>query len=108
MMRETLNFSINSDISSRISDSGELKRSAASRLTSSVLPTPVEPTKIKLTGLRLDCSPARLRLMAAHTAFTASSCPTMCALSRPARPERRSNSSARMFEAGIFVQSSMI
>ena len=73
MMRETLNFSMNSDISSRISDSGVLNISAARRFTSSVLPTPVEPTKMKLTGLRLACSPARLRLMAAHTASTAAS-----------------------------------
>ena len=43
-MRETLNFSMNSDISRRMRDSGELKRSSASRFTSSVLPTPEEPT----------------------------------------------------------------
>ena len=53
MMRETENFSMNSDMSSRISDSGESNRSAARRFTSSVLPTPVPPTNMKLTGLRL-------------------------------------------------------
>ncbi|EJW94364.1 hypothetical protein EVA_17531 [gut metagenome] len=73
MIRETENFSINSDISSLIKDSGELNISSARRFTSSVLPTPVPPTNIKLTGLRLTLRPTRLRLIAAHTAFTASS-----------------------------------
>ena len=72
-MRDTLNFSINSDISSLISDSGLSKRSAARRFTSSVLPTPVPPTKIKLVGLRFALRPTRERFIAAHTAFTASS-----------------------------------
>ena len=66
-MRETENFSIYSDISSRMSDSGAWKSSSARRLTSSVLPTPVPPTNRKLTGLRLACRPTRLRRMAAQT-----------------------------------------
>ena len=73
MMRETANFSMNSDMSRRIRLSGVLKRSAARRLTSSVLPTPVGPTKIKLTGLRLTLRPTRLLRIAAQTASTASS-----------------------------------
>lgn len=73
MMRETECFSINSDISRRISVSGELKRSSARRLTSSVFPTPVLPAKMKDTGLRFALTPARLRLMARTTASTASS-----------------------------------
>ena len=68
MMRETECFSMNSDMSSLMSDSGASKRSAARRFTSSVLPTPVLPTKMKLTGLRLALSPRRLRFIALHTA----------------------------------------
>ena len=40
-----------------MSASGESKRSCASCLTSSVLPTPVGPTKMKLTGLCLGEMP---------------------------------------------------
>ena len=71
MIRETECFSINSLISSRIRDSGEENRSAARRLTSSVLPTPVEPTKMKETGLCLADMPTLPRRMAAATADTA-------------------------------------
>ena len=106
-MRETENFSMNSDMSSLIRLSGELKRSAARRFTSSVLPTPVPPTKMKLTGLRLAWSPTRLRFMAAQTASMASSWPTMCSRSREPSLESLSNSSSVMELAGIFVQSSM-
>ena len=72
-MRETACFSMNSDMSSRIRDSGVLNRSWASCFTSSVLPTPVEPTKMKDTGLRLGLMPTRPRRMAEETAWTASS-----------------------------------
>ena len=107
MMRETENFSMNSLMSRRMRLSGELKRSAARRFTSSVLPTPVPPTKMKLTGLRLACRPTRLRLMAAQTASMASSWPTMCSLRRSPSLLRRSNSSSVIVLAGILVQSSM-
>ena len=50
MIFETLCFSMYSDISSRMSDSTDSNISLARRLTSSVLPTPVEPTKINETG----------------------------------------------------------
>ena len=89
MIRETAYFSINSDISSRIRDSGTLNRSWASCLTSSVLPTPVEPTKMKDTGLCLGLMPTRPRRMAADTARTASSWPMMWAFSRSSSWERR-------------------
>ena len=82
MMRETECFSINSDMSSRIRLSGALNRSSASCLTSSVLPTPVLPTKMKLTGLCLGLMPTRLRRMAAATAAMASSWPTIFFFSR--------------------------
>ena len=84
-----------------------MKRSAARRFTSSVLPTPVPPTKMKLTGLRLACRPTRLRFMAAQTASMASSWPTMCSRRRSPSFPRRSYSSAVMLLAGILVQSSM-
>ena len=64
---------MNSDISRRIRASGVLNRSTASCFTSSVLPTPVDPTKIKLTGLCLGEIPTRFRRTAADTAATASS-----------------------------------
>ena len=73
MIFETACFSMYSDISSRISASGESNRSAASVFTSSVLPTPVGPAKMKDTGLRLLETPARPRLIALTTAETASS-----------------------------------
>ena len=50
IMRETECFSINSDISRRISVSGVSKSCSDSTFTSSVLPTPVGPTKIKEAG----------------------------------------------------------
>ena len=53
MIRDTACFSMNSDISRRISVSGEQNRSFASTLTNSVFPTPVGPAKMKDTGLRL-------------------------------------------------------
>ena len=73
MSLETLCFSMYSDISSRISDSTEENSSDASRLTSSVLPTPVEPTKINETGRFFALMPTRLLRMAEATAETASS-----------------------------------
>ena len=73
MIFETECFSIYSDISSRNRFSVESKSSAASCLTSSVFPTPVEPTKMNDTGRRLAEMPARLRRIAVATAWTASS-----------------------------------
>ena len=106
-MRETECFSMNSLISSRMRDSGEANRSAASCLTSSVLPTPVEPTKMKDTGLCLAAMPTRPRRMALDTAFTAPSWPTMWDLRRWSSLASRSNSCSWMEEAGILVHSSM-
>ena len=75
MMRETECFSIYSDISRRISVSGVSNSSRASTFTSSVLPTPVGPTKINDAGLRRGLICTRLRRMAAETAATASCWP---------------------------------
>ena len=72
-MRDTAYFSIYSLISSRISGSGPSKSWFASCFTSSVLPTPVGPTKIKLAGRRRPERSARLRLTACATRCTASS-----------------------------------
>ena len=71
------------------------------------LRTTVLPTKMKLTGLCLGEMPTRLRRMAAATAETASSCPTMCCFSRSSSSDRRLNSSSRILLAGILVHSSM-
>ena len=73
MIFETLCFSIYSDISSRMSDSTDSNISLASRLTSSVLPTPVEPTKMNETGCFLTWMPTRERRMAETTEAMASS-----------------------------------
>ena len=50
MIRETECFSMNSDISKRIKDSGVSNRSSASRRTSSVFPTPVGPSNMTSVG----------------------------------------------------------
>ena len=107
MIRDTECFSMNSDISKRIRLSGELNRSSASCFTSSVLPTPVLPTKMKLTGLCLGLMPTRFRRMAAETAAMASSWPTTFFFSRSPSSLRRLNSSSRILLAGILVHSSM-
>ncbi len=78
MMRETLYFSINSLMSKRISVSGLSKSSLESTLASSVLPTPVGPTKIKEAGRRRGLICTLLRRIAAETAETASPCPIIC------------------------------
>jgi len=83
-------------------------RLSASVLASSVLPTPVEPTKMNDTGRFLGEMPTRLRRMAAATAATASSWPTMCSLSRDSRLRSCSYSCAWILLAGILVQSSMM
>lgn len=61
MILDTECFSMYSDMSNRISDSVESNMSSARHFTNSVLPTPVEPTKIKDTGCRLTEMPTRLR-----------------------------------------------
>ncbi|CDC75367.1 uncharacterized protein BN580_01816 [Candidatus Colimorpha enterica] len=71
MILETENFSMNSDISSLISVSGESNSSEARVLTSSVFPTPVGPAKINETGFLFAETPARLRFIALTTASTA-------------------------------------
>ena len=108
MSFETECFSMYSDMSSRIRDSTDSNISFAKHLTSSVLPTPVEPTKMNDTGRFLGEMPTRFLRMAAVTARMASSCPTMCSLRRVSRFSSCSYSCARILLAGIFVQSSMI
>ena len=107
MIRETECFSINSDMSSRISGSTLSKSSSESTFTSSVFPTPVGPTKMKDAGRFLAESRMRLRRTAAATAFTASSCPMM----RFFRPVSRSatfcSSLSFTLLAGIPLHSSM-
>ena len=56
-----------------MSDSTDSNISLASRLTSSVLPTPVEPTKMNETGCFLTWMPTRERRMAETTEAMASS-----------------------------------
>ena len=76
MSRETLCFSIYSDISKRISAFSLSKRLAARALASSVLPTPDGPENInEPTGRLGSLSPALLRRTAFATADTASFCP---------------------------------
>ena len=108
MSLDTVCFSINSDISSRIRESTLSNRSLARHFTSSVLPTPVGPTKIKETGFFLGLIPTRLRRIALLTASTASSWPTIWLRSLSERPFSCSYSWALILLAGILVQSSMM
>ena len=72
MSLETECFSMNSDMSKRISDFSDPKRNSASRLATSVFPTPVGPRKKKQpTGRNGDFKPARLRRMARASAVMA-------------------------------------
>ena len=67
-MRETACFSMYSDMSTRIIALSSSNRNSASARTSSVLPTPVGPRKMKLPMGRLgSLRPARLRRMAFDT-----------------------------------------
>jgi hypothetical protein len=66
--------SMNSDMSSRTMASSLSNMASATALTSSVLPTPVGPTKMNDAGLCFLPNPARLRriaLASAETAFLA-------------------------------------
>ena len=77
MSRETVCFSMYSDMSMRTIACSVSKRNSASALASSVFPTPVGPRKRKLPSGRLgSLNPARARRTAFATASTASSCPT--------------------------------
>ena len=77
MSRDTENFSMYSDMSTRMSADGSAKRNLASARASSVLPTPVGPEKMNEPMGRFgSLSPARERRMARDTARMASSCPT--------------------------------
>ncbi len=62
---------------------------------------------MKLTGLCLGLMPTRFLRMAAATAATASSWPTICSFSRSSSLARRWNSSSRILLAGILVHISM-
>ena len=73
MSRETLCFSMYSDMSIWISASESPNMNSASALASSVLPTPVGPAKMKLPMGRLgSLSPARLRRTASLIRLMAS------------------------------------
>ena len=82
---ETECFSINSLMSRRIRVSGVSNSSWESTRTSSVLPVPVGPTKMKEAGCRRGLICTRLRRMAAEMADTASSWPMMCRFSTSSR-----------------------
>ena len=82
-MRATACFSMYSDMSTRIMALSSSNRYCARARTSSVLPTPVGPRKMKLPMGRLgSLRPARLRRMAFETRRTASSWPTTRSFSR--------------------------
>ena len=75
-MRDTVNFSMYSDMSSRIMALSSPKSAWARALHSSVLPTPVGPRKRKEPMGRLgSLRPERARRMARDTALMASCCP---------------------------------
>src|SRR2546427_3290641 len=77
MRRLTENFSMYSDMSTRMSEFASANRKRASPRASSVLPTPVGPEKMKDPIGRLgSLSPARLRRMAREITAIASSWPT--------------------------------
>src|SRR5208337_1864674 len=77
MSRETLCFSIYSDMSMRIISFSSSKRNSASARANSVLPTPVGPRKMNEPMGRLASErPARLRRTALATRDSASSWPT--------------------------------
>src|SRR5260370_18738584 len=77
MRRETLCFSMYSDMSIRTIARSSSNRNSASARASSVLPTPVGPRKMKLASGRFgSCRPARERRIASETSCNANSCPT--------------------------------
>ena len=92
MMRATLCFSINSDISRRISGFCWSNSSSDSALTSSVFPTPVGPTKIKEAGRRFLLICTLERRTAALTKRTASSWPMIRFFSASSNPATRCSS----------------
>ena len=106
MSRLTVCFSIYSLMSMRMSGSGVSNSWFASWRTSSVLPTPVGPTKMKLAGRRLPERSARARFMARATASTASSWPMMRFFSSLSRFKSFANSLCSTFMAGMPVHSS--
>jgi len=80
------------------------KSSCASCFDTCVLPTPVGPRKRKLPmGRVLAARPARARMMASATAFTAGSCPITCFFSRSSSPSTRSRSPWLSFDTGMPV-----
>ena len=87
-----------------------LNRSSASCFTSSVLPTPVEPTKMKRHRLVLGAEmPTRLRRMAADTACDGLVLPDCMWLLEPLLQlaPGAGTPSSWIWLAGIFVHSSM-
>ena len=74
---------------------------------SSVLPTPVGPTKINEGGRFLFLRPARFLLIALHTAVTALSCPINFLWILVSKFNNFSASVSDIFEAGILVQFSI-
>ena len=108
MIRDTECFSINSDISSRMRVSGELNSSPASTLTSSVLPTPVGPAKMKEAGRRRGLICTRERRTAMDTSETASSCPMIFSFNRLSRLASRLRSLSLILAAGILLVFTMM
>ncbi|MNP26739.1 hypothetical protein D3C76_1196070 [compost metagenome] len=97
--RETLCFSIYSDISIRIMPSSRSKRDTASDLASSVFPTPVGPrNRNEPIGRFGSLIPALARSTASATKLTASSWPTTrsCSVSSRRRSLSRSPSTSRL------------
>lgn len=82
--RETVCFSLNSDMSSAISASSSPKRNSASVLDSSVLPTPDGPAKMNEPPGRFGSfRPARVRRIACESALMASFWPMTRLWARP-------------------------
>ena len=107
MILETECFSINSDISRRMRVSGVSNSSWESTRTSSVLPVPVGPTKMKEAGCLRGLICTRLRRTAAETAFTASSWPMIFRESTSSRWASLASSFSSTRAAGMPVHSSM-
>ena len=105
MRRLTENFSMYSDMSTRIKALSSAKRKRARARASSVFPTPVGPLKMNEPIGRLGSfRPARLRLIARLIPVIASCWPTTCLCSSSSICSRRSVSASCSRTTGIPVQ----
>ncbi len=103
--RETANFSMYSDMSSRTIAFSSSNSSCASALASSVLPTPVGPRKRNApTGRFAFFTPARERSTASATACTAASWPITRRCSVSASRTSFSRSPSTSFATGTPLQ----